>query len=225
MAYPVQINVWSNIREIQHEIDAFAKKQLPYATSLGLTMLANKIKDAETKALSTELEKKPTPFTKRAFGVVNANKRTLTSEVYAKDIQAKYLAPSEFGGNQILGSRRGLPNPKDQPVNQYGNLPRKTISRLSALGQIRTPRAHKYKQNKTSIPTIYFGKIKTKEGMISGIWQRDLNHNNVKLLIRWADGTEIRPHLEYHQRAAMIVAQSFDAAMTFALARAMKTAK
>ena len=228
MPSPIDISVRSNVKELEKSFDGFMRRQQPYATALALTGLARRVQKMETEALPAALHKKPTPFTMRAFGVIPATKTSLTATVFARDIQAKYLEPSEIGGKQLLGTKRALINPKDIPLNQYGNIPQGTIARLKGR------------------PDIFIGSIQTaKAGLIAGVWQRvnvtakgtdrkhhrqqgaiySQQHGQLRLLIRWGDGTEIAPHLDYRRRAEQIVSQNFYAEFTKAMSHALETAK
>lgn len=222
------INIHTNIKELEKSLNAMMYKQLPFAAAMACTALAQRVQKLETEALPSALHKKPTPFTMNAFGVIRATKATLTAVVFAKDKQAQYLAPSEFGGKQILGTKRALLNPKDISLNQYGNIAKGTIARLKGR------------------PDIYIGAIQTrKSGLVSGVWQRvnvtpkgatrkhphqrgsiyTPQHGALKLLIRWGEGTEVSSHLGYHDRAQRIVDENFKSEFGRAMDYAISTAK
>lgn len=228
MADPIDISIRGDVKAFEKSIDNFVRKQMPYATAVALTAIARRVQTVETEALTTALKKKPTPFTMRAFGVIPATKSSLTAVVFARDIQAQYLEPSEVGGAQSLGTKHALLNPKDIRLNQYGNIPKGTISTLKGR------------------PDIFIGQIQTsRAGLISGVWQRvnvtqkgvdrkrhrqrgsiyNAQHGQLKLLIRWGDGTTISPHLGYRNRAEQIVQQSFQPEMAKAYDKAIATAK
>jgi hypothetical protein len=228
MGAPFNISIRSDIKALEKSLDRFAMKQLPFATATALTALARRVQEKETSALPTALHKKPTPFTMRAFGVIGATKATLTAVVFAKDAQAKYLAPSEFGGPQLLGTKRALLNPKDIQLNQYSNIPKGTVGRLKGRAD------------------IFIGSIQTqKAGVISGVWQRvrvtpkgagrrhphhrgsiyNADHGALRLLIRWGEGTEVSAHLGYHDRARLVVQQNFQAEFSKAMDKALATMK
>lgn len=204
----ISLSVRADVKGLSKDLTALERSQLPYATALALTATAKAIQAAETAALS-EVFDRPTPFTQRAFGVKGATKATLTATVYARDIQAEYLAPfAEGNARQQLRGKRGLPVPKGLRVNQYGNLPRGSIARL------------KGRKN------VFFGAVTTRAGeTISGIWQRPGKRTGLKLLVRWSDGTELHQNLRYRERAAMVLAATFPGAMRAAFARAVATIK
>ncbi|MDE1901506.1 MAG: hypothetical protein KGI37_07680 [Alphaproteobacteria bacterium] len=213
MGASIDISVRSNIKEFQKSLDNFAYKQLPFATARALTALAKRVQTSETQALSTVLKKKPTPFTQRAFGVIPARKTTQTAVVFAKDIQAKYLTPSEFGGKQLV-HRVALLNPKDIRLNAYGNIAKGQLARLKGRSD------------------VFIGTIQGSRGAVAGVWQRlppqphaAAHKGRLKLLIRWGEGVEVSKHLGYHDRARLIINANFNRDMADAMNKALETAK
>ena len=174
----VDFYVRSNIKEFTRKLDDFSLRQVPFATAMALTAVAKKVHAAETAALSSVLKKRPTPFTKNAFGVLPARKSTLTAVVYAKAIQGKYLAPSEFGGPQII-RRVALLKPEDIKLNAYGNIPYKKLQQLKARKDI-----------------FIISRDNNPRGMTPGVYQRmpgPHKKGSLKLLIKWAEGSNIKP--------------------------------
>jgi hypothetical protein len=222
------INVSAELRKLTRNLDALAQKQIPFAAARGVTALAKIVQTAETAALSSNLDR-PTPFTKRAFAVTPATKATMTAVVYAKDIQARYLAPVELGSKQVV-RKSALLMPVDIAKNAYGNIPAGALRRLKGN------------------PNIFVGKIKTKSGeMVGGVWQRTgagtlitrgkkkgtrqsvtaksaNQKGGLKLLIRFTAPTLVTPKLNYRTRARTIIAANFEREMSKALAAAMRTA-
>lgn len=210
---PVTISVRADLSRLQRQLSELERKQLPFASAQALTAVARRVQAEETKALSTIFDR-PTPFTQRAFGVVPARKATLQAVVFAKDIQAAYLAPHEFGGRQVLGTKRAILTPKKLTVNAYGNIPKGAVRRLKGRAN------------------VYVGTIKTKSGeTIGGVWQRPTNaarrkgKGSLKLLVRFTDPLPVAPTLHYRDRAKRIVQQHFAAEMAAALAKALRTAR
>jgi hypothetical protein len=188
---------------------------MPFATAQALTAVAREVKEAEKAALPSIFEK-PTPFTMNSLGVIPARKENPVAQVFIKDIAAAYLAPYEFGGKNKLNSK-ALLKPIQQPVNQYGNLPRTKLSQLK--GQ-----AAKGKRG------IFLGKVKGKNGQeIDGVWQRipaaKGQASHLKLLIRFTDAHEARQHMDWFNRAEQIVRRSYSREFGKALAKALATAK
>lgn len=206
----VEIDVRTNLKQLERNLDDFAYRQLPFATAQALTGLGKLVQAGEREAMSSVFDK-PTPFTVNAVGVQGARKDNLQAVVYVKDIAASYLAPYEFGGPNKLNST-ALLKPVSQPVNQYGNLPRTKTSQLKARAD------------------VFVGKVKGKNGEeIEGIWQRTKaskgKPSSLKLLIRFSDAHPAKQHLDFRKRAEQLVRANFNAEMGKALARAIATAR
>jgi hypothetical protein len=224
----ISISVHTNIKELSKKLDAYAYKQLPFATATALTALGRIVQKAEQQAIGSVFDR-PTPFTVNSVGVKPARKDIPTAEVFVKDIAAAYLAPYEFGGvNKLNG--KALLKPVNQPVNQFGNLGRKDIANLKARSD------------------VFVGKVKTRNGEeIDGVWQRPYMRaasarrgqslkngrinkatnttGHLKLLIRFTDAHKATQHLDYRKRADMLVRQNFNSEMGLALAKAIATGR
>lgn len=230
MAGLLALSVHDEVNKLTRKMDALAAKQIPFATALALTGVARQVQQAETLALPTALDKKPTPFTRNAFGVIAARKTNQTAIIFAKDKQAAYLAPSEFGGQQILGNKKALINPKNIALNQYHNIPQKKIAQLLAQPNVFSGAITFHKSGQT-ISGIWMrpdtgerrngghGSKKNTHGITGGV------RTGLKLLVRWSDGITIPAHFGYHDRAAMIVKKCFDKEFAKAIDKALATAK
>lgn len=204
------INVRTNVKELSKKLNAFAYKQLPFATATALTSIGRIVQKAEQQAIGSVFDR-PTPFTVNSVGVKAARKDNPTAEVFVKDIAASYLKPYEVGGANKLNSH-ALLKPVNTPLDQFGNIPR---NRLASL---------KGKAN------VFVGKVKGKGGdPVEGVWQRIPARKGIpshlKLLIRFADAHPIRQHLNYRQRADMLVRQNFNREMGAALAKAIRSGR
>lgn len=215
----VDINIRADIKSITRDLDRLAYQQLPYATALALTGLAKRVQAGETANLTSVFDR-PVPFTMKAFGVIAARKDTLTATVFAKDIQAKYLAPSEFGETQYLGAGKKIRTPADIQLNAYGNIPKGKIAQLLAR------------------PDVFMATIKG----VNGIWQRPTKTapqgavrgkrrggpkpvDRLTLLLAFTAPKAVKTKLEYHQHAQMIVDQYWQTEFAWAMAQAKATAK
>ena len=229
----VAINVRSNIKDISKKLTGFAHKQVPFATAAALTSLAKLVKQGEVDALKVTL-KSPSPFTLNSIKVAAARKNNLTASVYVMKIAAEYLSPYEIGGLHKLNSK-ALLNPKDIPLNQYGQLSRAVLAKLK------------------SRPDIFIGPVKTSKGMINGVWQRPTDvkrvtllnakgkrlrglnksvagkdgkqRGHLKLLIRFGDALPVKQRWNYNDRAKKIIGANFNKEFSKALAIAMATAR
>ncbi|AOU98155.1 hypothetical protein BI364_09530 [Acidihalobacter yilgarnensis] len=223
----IEISVRSNLKEIERSLEAFVRKQIPFATGRALTELAVEVKKAEVKNLLTKMPT-ATPFTQKSIGSTKANKLSRSATVYVRDVAASYLYPYEFGGlNKLNGS--ALLKPENVRLNKYGNLPRKRLAQL------------------LSKPDVFVGKIKFKSGdVVDGIWQRGLygsrrkggymgtkgkhhmiagNRSTLTLLVRFADAHPAKPRLGYRVTAESLIARRFNKIFGRELARAMATAR
>lgn len=108
----------------------YAGKQAEIAQMITSTRTAWKVRAAEIEGLTKYLDR-PTPFTKSAYRVQQANKAGRPAAVYAAPIQDKYLSKQVFGGTRVpVGKVNVLPT--NHTKNQYGNLPRNKTKSLLA---------------------------------------------------------------------------------------------
>lgn len=108
-------------------------KQARFAGALMLTALA---KDGQAAAAARidEAFDRPTRFTQRGPAITPANKQTLASAIFVKDVQAEYLDIQEKGGR--LTPKPGSPVifPVNLGLNALGNIPRGKIKRALKRG-------------------------------------------------------------------------------------------
>ena len=127
----ISMSVKSDFAAVVERIDSKFWKQIPFATAKALTDTA---KDVQ-RELNTTIDQvfdRPVPFTQKAIGVTFANKATLTSRVFVKDMQAAYLGLQISGGTRTP-KKRALVIPGNLlPLNQYGNIPKGKIKALLA---------------------------------------------------------------------------------------------
>ena len=206
----LDINVRGDVKGIERSLSDFAYRHMPFATAQALTTLGKIVQKGEQDAMRSVFDR-PTPFTVNSVGVKAARKDNLQATVFVKDIAAAYLQPYEFGGANKLNSR-ALLRPANAPLNQYGNLAKTKLSQLKAKGN------------------VFVGKVQGKGGQeINGVWQRVPAKNgkpaSVKLLIKFEDAHPVTQHLDYRQRAELLVRSNFNRVLGAALARAMATAR
>lgn len=216
----IEIDVEKDLRRVTASLDAFAK-QIPFATTTALNMLGKRVQVAERAEIKKEFPT-ATPFTIGAVGLLKARKDSLQSIIFVRDIAAAYLLPYLEGGRHFLNSR-ALLNPKNVPLNQYGNLSKNRLATLKARSD------------------VFIGAVKTKHGTINGVWQRVAavtarnatktrkarvaKAAHLKLLIRFGDALPVKQHLAWGSTAAKIVAANFDKDFGKAMAMAIATAK
>lgn len=218
----------ANLKELSTKLQAI-RKQLPFATAQALTNVARKIETAEKMAFRRHLEN-PTPFTVNSVRSSGARTSNLTAKVFVMDTASAYLEPFEFGGQHKLNGR-ALLNPKSIKLNKYGNLPRNKLSQLKAK------------------PDVFIGELSTQYGNgVNGVWQRKkakkgkkgkkrqkrsangtrrerVKQRPPKLLIRFGDALPVTPTLGYFDRAQAMASALMPAALSKAIAEAMRTAK
>jgi len=203
------IEIRSNLDQIQRKLNSFANRQVPFAAAEALSSMATIVADEERKNLEKVLDR-PTPFTLRAIRIQKARKDRLYASVIVQDITAAYLYPYEFGGLNKLNSS-ALLKPVDARLNQYGNLPKSALDR--------------YKNRRD----VFIGKVKTKIGDVNGVWQRippvKGKPGGLKLLVRFADAHEATQHLGWRSLAKRVVMQNLKKEFGKAMAKAIATAK
>ncbi len=222
-----------DLRQAQQALGDLVNRQVPFASALALTMLAEGVQAAETDEENRTFDN-PTPFTQRAFAKTPATKKRLVATVFIKDAQANYLAPYVDGGDRFLGAKKGMLAPVGQKTNQYGNLPRNTLARLKGK------------------PNVFIGPIMFKKTgrTVNGVWQRSATprgqrykgggeygtrgkntnivdgvRTTLTLLIQFEDTTEVPKHLDFYGRARAHVAKYAQPVFEAALTQAMKTAR
>lgn len=220
----LNLSIHSNVKQFEKSLSALAYQQLPFAISQAVNELAMLAVTAEQTHLSQVLDK-PTPFTTRSVAMLKARKSDPTAIVFIKDIAAAYLEPYQVGGVNKLNSR-GLNKPVDQPVNQYGNLPRNIIKRLYGRKD------------------VFIGPVKTKAGIVYGVWQRsktarggrreggygtkgrmDRNTGSLTLLMRFGSAHPTQPILHFGETSRAVVAHAAPRIIGRALARAIASAR
>jgi hypothetical protein len=234
----MDIDLRVDLRALKRGLSDVRKKQLPFATAQALTVTAGHVGEGWIQEMKARLET-PTPFTLGSVAVRGASKGRLVATVFVKDIAAAYLSPLIDGGPHALGKKKGLLNPKNVPLNQYGNLSRGKIAALKAK------------------PNVFVGPVTLKSGqVVNGVWQRNdvargarrkggygtkgshhVKHNEamgltgynnrttLKLLVRFTDPLPAKPVLRFGERAAADVRRYFEPAFEKAFAHAMATAR
>ena len=227
MASPFDISVHANVKEISRSLSRLAHSQISFATAQALTALAKEVQADEIRNIATTF-RKPKPFTQKSVGIQGARKDTLQAKVFVRPIAAKYLEPYEKGGAHVLAGR-ALINPKNIKLDSYGQLPRKALARLKARKD------------------IFIGPVKTKSGVINGVWQRAYHRpkgsergrshqggevrrganttGRLKLLIRFGDALAVNKRLNYRSHARALIDRRFNALFSEAMGKALASAR
>lgn len=196
----MKLDISVDIKRAAGAVD-FASKQIPFAAAQAATGLARLVQAEERAALS-KVFKNPTAFTLNSFAVKAATKSNPVAEVFAKDRQAAYLAPSETQGLQVLGAGVRVRTPVDIKTNASGDIPRGMVARL------RTQKSY------------FTGAVNG----VFGLWQR-VSRGKLKLLVAFTKPVEVKTHLDFQKRAALVVDLNFSAVFSAALKKALRTAK
>ncbi|QCO16271.1 hypothetical protein D3869_01475 [Azospirillum brasilense] len=226
------------MKPLARSLDDLARRQVPFATAKALTAVARKVQDAQRAALPSVFDR-PSLFTQRSIGVKAARKADLTATVFVKDIAAQYLEPFEFGGQHHLPqSKRGgtLFNPKAVPLNQYGNLPKNTLKRLSGrkdvfVGSVTFKRSGQTVSGVWKRPKAGWRRADVKRGYKRTYGTKGAlgTEGGVKtgltLLVRFGDALPVQPRLEWRKRAAAVVQANLKAEFQKAMGEALATAR
>lgn len=221
------MSVRANVKEIARTLSRLAHTQINFATAQALTALAKEVQVDETRNIGSTFNK-PKPFTQKSVGIQGARKDTLQAKVFVRPIAARYLEPYEKGGSHVL-SGRALINPKNIKLDSYGQLPRKALARLKARKD------------------IFIGPVKTKSGVVNGVWQRAYHRpkgsergrsrqggevrrganttGRLKLLIRFGDALTVKKRLNYRSQARALIDRRFNALFTEAMSKALASAR
>ncbi|WP_433693236.1 hypothetical protein [Paraburkholderia phenoliruptrix] len=201
------LSVRSEIKSVARALDSLARKQLPFATAQAINATATGVKEAEQQNMRKVLDA-PTPFTVNAVAIKRATKSNPVALVYVKPVAAAYLLPYEIGGPNKLNSQ-ALLKPVGAKVNQYGNLPRNLVKRLS------------------SKPNVFVGKVQTKGGLVDGVWQRTKQTRGkragLKLMVKFEDAHEAKQRLDFRGVGKRTVAATFRGELDKAVAKAIAT--
>ncbi|HDS8579999.1 TPA: hypothetical protein QH731_005403 [Klebsiella variicola] len=210
----------ATIKDLSRQLQTL-QKQIPYATAQAMTAVVRQIAAAQKVALGRKLES-PTPFTVNAVGSSGARKNDLRAKVYVRDIAAGYLEPFEFGGDHKLNSS-ALLNPKNIKLNKYGNMPRNKLSQLKAksnvfIGDVNNVNA--VWQRRKPKPAK-----KSAKRSPNGTRRPKPKQRPPKLLVRFGDALPVTPVLGYMDRSKAMAEALMPAALSRAIAEAIRTAK
>jgi hypothetical protein len=215
---PIEIDIRTNVKEIEKKLSALAYKQVPFATVLALTALARDVKIAERHQFDAVLNN-PRAFTLNSLVAVSARKDALMARVFVKDAQAKYLAPEDEQSEQVLGKGKRIRTPVDVATDTSGDIPK---GRIKAL---------------LSRPDTFLGTVRG----VNGIWQRPSKPKqgkragkatalanttgHLRLLIAFTRPVRVKTRLEFRQVAERTVASQFNRRFGAALAYAVRSAR
>lgn len=216
----LSLSVRCDTSALERKLQDLVQKQIPFATARALTGTAKKVQQAERDNMTAVLDR-PRPFTLQGVTISPATKNNLKATVDVKPITAAYLEPYQFGGQNKLNGR-ALLKPINMTLDQFGNIPRRKIAQLKARSD------------------IFIGKIKTRNGMVNGVWQRPASpKKNGKrrstrganttgkflLLIKFTDAHPVKQNLGYFSLAEKIITANFGIEFQKALQDALATSR
>jgi hypothetical protein len=229
----MMLDIKVNTNLLQYRFSEKAQKQMRFAASQAINATAAFVKTGELDNLKAVLDS-PTPFTLSALALSKSSKKTLTATIFMKDRTAWYLEPYEDGGLTKLnpmGVSGGVQlNPEAQPVNQYGNLPRFTTTKLKARKNTFVGAPEGWKNAPRGIWQRYpYQKAKRRKLSAKNVSRFGFTHYKQRppiLLIEFAPSPHAATQrLNYQALAKKIVNQKFAIAFKNAMAKAMASAK
>ena len=196
----IQFTVKDDIDRVLRGLDERFRRQVPFATAKALTDTAKDVQRDLTAALPRVFDR-PTPFTLRAIGITPANKATLTSRVFIRDIQRGYLE-LEVAGGVRTPKKRALVLPAGLDRNAYGNIPRGKIKSLLARKD------------------VFSGSVRG----VGGVWQRT-KQGGLKLLVSYEPRATYKPRFAFAGIAQVTIERRLIPNLRAALAAAIATAR
>lgn len=103
----IQLGIKSNVDEISKAFSRGMERQVPFATSLALNIVAQKAKENLRGEMQRVFDR-PTPWTLNSLFVKNSSKRTLTATVGHKDRVTRGMPAGNYLKAQILGGKSDL---------------------------------------------------------------------------------------------------------------------
>jgi hypothetical protein len=212
----MRIDVQFDTAAVTRQLTRLQREQIPFATALTLTRLA----DAAKKAMPAELERildRPKPYTTRySVYTERATKTKLYSVVGFKDRQAAYLEALLTGGRRKLkGSEQRflgrpiVPGP-DVRLDRYGNVPGPTLIRILKAAQA-----------KAVMPDGRFVFVTD-----AGVFARKARSRQVQTLLLFADSQPVyRKEIDLEKIVGKVVRRHAQAEFNKALTQALRTSR
>lgn len=107
----------SNINKIVKQLEKHEKK-MQKAKTMAVNKVGFDVKDELTDTMDKYIDR-PTPFTKKGWLLIRAKAGKNKAIVLLKDIQAKYLGYTIYGGKT---DKTVVPHSKNATLNKYGNI-------------------------------------------------------------------------------------------------------
>lgn len=220
------ISIKHTIDETRKQLNAFQRKQIPFATRLTLNALARTSKLDVDKQILRKIDR-PRSYTKRMMRVQSANKTTLTARVKVKDT-ATVTKRGQRGPDQVLGHlfkggtrqskgmevllrRRGLLRPdryvvpgEGAPLDKHGNVEAGLIIKLLSFFQAFNEsgfRANADAKGRAKIGRSFARKRKVKDAEFFIVSDRGKSksklHPGIWARFKFAKGVAVKPILMF----------------------------
>ena len=118
----MQIDVRTNVKQVQKSLTRIQRKQIPYATSVAINETAKKLVAAEQRGMKAKLDR-PRPQTIKALRIFQYSKKTtLTSRIGFPEWANRYMSYQVYGGTRPVTTVVPL-NQYGGALNAYGSIP------------------------------------------------------------------------------------------------------
>ena len=228
----LKISVTHDLDKLVARIDRIGRDQVPFATAKALTRTAQAAQRAVPAALEQDLDR-PTEFTKRGTFIVPARKSNLQAVVGFKDRQAEYMLYQIEGGVRAP-KKKALRLPGEVVLNEYGNLPKGTITRL-----VQAAKSGKYgavvkkrlgigdRRKGAGDLDLFYGQPRGFPDLPVGIWRRMPGKPGklVPVIVFPRAVAKYRPRFRFHAMVERVVREAFPREFASAFADAMRTAR
>jgi hypothetical protein len=199
----VELNISSNVREIEKELGIFYRKQIPFATAKAINETLFDVRQQLVAGTVKHIDR-PTPFTKRGFQVQKAKKSTLAGAVFVPPNRLDYMSPLVHGG-----TKENVNEPVNVKLNKYGNISKAQV-----------------KQWKSNPQRFFFGVPKGMSGEnAAGVWERYAKGTRIRQVTKRNRRREVRRQYPFYEIAQKEAIRVFDYNLGVALRRAINTAR
>lgn len=200
----MRMDIRSNVKDVERDLSDLARKQLPFALSRAINLTLRDMRDGAVRNLVDKLQN-PTAFTRNAFALRWATKGHLVGTIYAKPVQAGYLARQEDGGERQPEGAAAILIPVGQRVNAHGNMPRGAARKAMAR------------------PDVFSGAPGGRAAGRGGIWQRigKGKARTIRLLVAYEDRADYQPRLGFADDAQRTALAKLPDRLAEALAAAL----
>lgn len=239
------LSVRDNIKEVQRELSAIARDQLPFASAVAITRTA-KILDRElAQEVKAELDN-PTPYIAKATFSTSAKKQDLNATVGIRDQASRGASPAQYVQEHFSGDNRGM-KPYEVALQSIGALPRGMravpgngikLDRFGnpnrrdvqeVIGAVRRGIAVFKGKGKRTVLTGYFVRLPgdrrpQARHLEPGIWRR-IGKDAVIPVFLFIDEAGYRKRFDLPKLARTVIDRNFNAELAKAIDQAVRTAR